>query len=256
MTPASHKRDRYRDQWENLGSHDPYWAVLSDPEKKGGKWDKDEFFESGRTEVDQVMNDLARLCPGLHRGVALDFGCGVGRLSRALSHCFEQVIGVDIAASMLAEARVRNQDFPNIEFIQNTSEGLGIIAEGTVDLVYSNIVLQHMPGDRQAAYIGEFGRVLKTDGVAVFQTPSHHDIATARGFVHRVLGNRVLNVARRAIHGRQGIMEIHTLPRDVVDRTCQRAGMKVVAAQRYDATGRGFVSYRYYAVKGERSSRP
>jgi ubiquinone/menaquinone biosynthesis C-methylase UbiE len=250
MSPGSRKRDRYREQWEKLGSHDPYWAVLSDPEKKGGKWDKGEFFESGRTEVEQVMNDLARICPGLRRGIALDFGCGVGRLSRALSQHFEQVIGVDVAESMLTEARMRNQGFPNIEFIKNTSAGLGFIAKGTVDLVYSNIVLQHMPGDRQAVYIGEFGRVLKTNGAAVFQTPSHHDLATTTGLVHRILGNRVLNVARRAIHGRYGIMEIHTLRRDVVDTTCERAGMKVVAAERYDATGRGFVSYRYYAVKG------
>jgi len=31
-------------QWERLGKSDPYWAVLSVPEKKGGKWDKLDFF--------------------------------------------------------------------------------------------------------------------------------------------------------------------------------------------------------------------
>ena len=77
--------DRYQQQWENLGSHDPYWAVLSDPTKKGGRWDKVEFFASGRREIEQVLSNLTRLCVPLGSSLALDFGCGVGRLSRALS---------------------------------------------------------------------------------------------------------------------------------------------------------------------------
>ena len=34
---------------------DPLWAILSTPEKERGGWDSDEFFESGRPEVAQVM---------------------------------------------------------------------------------------------------------------------------------------------------------------------------------------------------------
>ena len=33
--------------WDHLGQEDPLWAILSDPEKKVGKWDITEFFDTG-----------------------------------------------------------------------------------------------------------------------------------------------------------------------------------------------------------------
>lgn len=241
--------DRHQQQWENLGSSDPYWAVLSRHAKKGGKWQKDEFFESGRGEIEQVMKNLARVRVELQQGTALDFGCGVGRLSRALSRHFRRVIGVDISKSMLREARVQHHDFPNIEFLHNIAENLGSIPSSTIDFVYSNIVLQHMPAQRQLLFVAEFCRVLRPGGVVVFQTPSRHDLGTLTGWVHFLAGNRLLNVARRAIHGKHGVMEIHALPKDKILATLDALGTSIVEVERYNSAGRGFESFRYYAVK-------
>lgn len=241
--------DHYQQQWENLGNHDPYWAVLSDPTKKGGRWDKAEFFASGRREIEQVVSNLTRLRVPLRLGLALDFGCGVGRLSRALSEHFEKVIAVDISESMIKEARAQNRGFPNIEFIHNVVPGLKLIPSNTIDLIYSNIVLQHMPAERQLLFIGEFCRVLRPDGIAVFQTPSRHDLTSLRGWVHFIAGNRLLNIARRTIHGKHGIMEMHTLAIDDVLEKLDKCNMSVIQLERYDASGAGFMSYRYYAIK-------
>ena len=241
--------DRYQEQWENLGGHDPYWAVLSDPAKKGGKWGKEEFFESGRREIEQVVANLARLHVPLRLDVALDFGCGVGRLSRALSVHFERVIGVDVSGSMLDEARAQNHDFPNLEFLHNVAIDLRPIPSNTIDFVYSNIVLQHMPAERQRSYIGEFCRVLRPGGVAVFQTPSRYDFATLSGWIAFIVGNRLLNVARRTIHGKHAVMEFHALAKDDVLAILGKGGMSVAEIERYDVTGPAFVSYRYYAVR-------
>ena len=30
--------------WTELGKDDPLWVVLTDPDKKGGKWTEEEFF--------------------------------------------------------------------------------------------------------------------------------------------------------------------------------------------------------------------
>jgi ubiquinone/menaquinone biosynthesis C-methylase UbiE len=241
--------DRYHAQWENLGSHDPYWAVLSDPKKRGGKWDKVEFFKSGHFEIEQVMKNLSRMRVMPVLGSALDFGCGVGRLSRALSQHFEKVVGVDISKSMLEEARLQHSDSPNIQFLHNVGDDLGSISSNTIDLVYSNIVLQHMPPERQLQFICEFCRVLRPGGVAIFQTPSQHDFSVLTGWIHFLVGNRILNIARRAIYGKHGIMEIHTLAKNKVLATFDTLGMSIADIERYDSTGKGFVSYRYYAVK-------
>ena len=65
----------------------------------------EEFFATGEAEfahVSRVAETLGR--PG-RRGRALDFGCGVGRLTRALGERFESAIGVDISAGMVEQAR-------------------------------------------------------------------------------------------------------------------------------------------------------
>ena len=46
------------------------------------------------------------------RDRALDFGCGVGRLTRALGTRFESALGVDISAGMIEQARRLNEAFP------------------------------------------------------------------------------------------------------------------------------------------------
>ena len=83
---------------------------------------------------------------------------------------------------MLEEARAQHHDYGNIDFLHNVAADLQLIPSEAIDLVYSNIVLQHMPAERQLLFIGEFCRVLRRGGVAVFQTPSWYDLTTLRGW--------------------------------------------------------------------------
>ncbi len=39
---------RLRRNWDALGKTDPFWAILSVPDKKGNRWDLDEFLATGR----------------------------------------------------------------------------------------------------------------------------------------------------------------------------------------------------------------
>lgn len=240
---------RYREQWEALGADDPYWAVLTDPRKKGGGWDREEFFRTGEAEIARVMKTLSRLGVKPRPGVALDYGCGVGRLSRALSTRFAQVIGVDIAEAMLTEARSMHADVPTLSFLRNSGDSLAGIADGSVDLVYSNIVLQHAPRRHQRLLIAEFCRVLGSGGALVFQVPARPNLRTAGGVLHRVFGNRVLNLARRLRYGARGVMEMHTMAKDEVLRHLADGGVTLLEAEPSKASGAAFVAYRYFAVK-------
>lgn len=241
--------DRHQEQWERLGAHDPYWAVLTDPAGKGGNWDKREFFASGSREIEQVLAKLARLDVVRRRDSALDFGCGVGRLSQALAQHFDKVVAVDISQAMLDEARAQHHEIANIEFLHNPTPRLGAIANASIDLVYSNIVLQHMPAQRQIGFIEEFCRVLRPGGVAVFQTPAGHKLGTLSGCLHRFAGNRLLNIARRAVHGKNGVMEVHTLAKAKILATLATHAMSLLETERDNAAGKGFVSHRYFAIK-------
>src|SRR5450755_653507 len=84
-----------RRAWEDWGRVDPLWAILTKPGARGGKWDLDAFFESGQQTIDRIWKQAHELgVPARHES-GLDFGCGVGRLSRALATHVENVVGLD-----------------------------------------------------------------------------------------------------------------------------------------------------------------
>jgi SAM-dependent methyltransferase len=164
--------DTLKRHWEAFGRDDPLWAVLTESSRTGGRWELDEFLQRGEGDVAQCLAELEDLGVSYERGRALDFGCGVGRLTQALADRFERCDGVDIADSMIAEARRINRHGDRVQYHVNDAPNLGLFPSGTFDFVLSFIVLQHMEPRYSKAYIGEFVRVLRPGGVAVFQLPS------------------------------------------------------------------------------------
>jgi SAM-dependent methyltransferase len=164
--------ERHRQDWERLAEVDPLWAVLTAPGRKGGRWDVDEFFATGETEIGHVISIAEGLGRPERRERALDFGCGVGRLTRALGQRFAKAVGVDISAGMVDQARRLNDAFPACEFLVNASD-LGQLESDSFDFVYSSIALQHVPTVREIdRYVTEFLRVAHPGGLVVFGIPS------------------------------------------------------------------------------------
>jgi tRNA/tmRNA/rRNA uracil-C5-methylase (TrmA/RlmC/RlmD family) len=96
----THKRN-----WDDLGTLDAYWAVLTRPEARYGHWDPAEFFQTAVPEVARVLETADRLGVVRPHECMLDFGCGVGRLTRAFSPHFQRCYGVDVSSSMIARAQ-------------------------------------------------------------------------------------------------------------------------------------------------------
>jgi ubiquinone/menaquinone biosynthesis C-methylase UbiE len=157
--------------WEGLAQADPLWAICVDSLRRDKKWGREEFFETGKTEIEQVMSYVRSLGlfpdPSL---AVLDFGCGVGRLTRALSAHFPQCWGVDISPTMIRLAQEFNRDL-GCRFCLNETDDLKVFPDEHFGFIYSSIVLQHIPRRHVERYLGELVRVLKTGGIFVFQVP-------------------------------------------------------------------------------------
>ncbi|HEX6021221.1 MAG TPA: class I SAM-dependent methyltransferase, partial [Solirubrobacter sp.] len=151
--------DSQAQDWNELAELDPHWAILTASGKRFGGWDTDEFFATGTAEAKAFMARAEELGLPQARGRALDFGCGLGRMTRALAAHFDECVGIDIADEMIRGAREANADIPNITFEVNQATDLRRFEDASFDLVYSMIVLQHVP-DREAisSYVREFCR--------------------------------------------------------------------------------------------------
>jgi SAM-dependent methyltransferase len=231
-----------REDWEHLGQTDAYWAVLSDPAKRGGKWDVEAFYESGRAEIGYVMSYVEALRPTLPRADVLDFGCGPGRLTFAFGEHFAHAVGVDISASMIALADQRRGMVTNCDFVQNDRDDLSVFADESFDLVYSRIVLQHIPTNLAREYVKEFVRVLRPGGLALFQIPD------------RLLGP-VDRVRRGLIHlvrsGRDDAEKVRMfgIARVDVESDVAAAGGRVLHVAPDGSVGDGSASWLYAVVR-------
>ena len=169
--------------WEDAAKIDPLWAILSDPIMRGRKWNLRDFFESGRREISLLEHQLRRLGRFPRGERALDFGCGVGRLTQALARSFPQVLGVDVSPTMVRLAEGLNRHGDRVRYVVIDRPHLDGVPSDAFALVYSDIVLQHVEPDRAAGYIAEFLRVLVPGGVAVFQLPSQRSGESSRAAV-------------------------------------------------------------------------
>jgi SAM-dependent methyltransferase len=180
-----------RRHWEELARADAMWAAMT-WEGKEGRWRTDEFFGTGEGEMRDYQAGLAAAgLPARYRR-ALDFGCGVGRMAQALCAFCDQVVGVDVSASMLEQARRLNRFPERLELRHNPTSDLSQFAAGSFDLVHTTYVLQHMHPTYALGYLLEFARVLLPGGVLVFQMASDFRIPApgnpARSAADRILG--------------------------------------------------------------------
>jgi SAM-dependent methyltransferase len=157
--------------WTDFGNRDPLWYVLSTRGRRGGGWSVEEFFQTGKRSVDLALGRLGELSIPINYGVALDFGCGVGRLTQALADHFAQVYGVDVSPSMISNAERYNRHGTSCQFKVNPFEDLSQFQSESVDFVMSDVVLQHVRPELARRYVSEFIRVLRIGGVALFYLP-------------------------------------------------------------------------------------
>lgn len=132
--------------WLRLGEEEPYWGVLTHPEFRTGDISPDamEALYSGGAElIDGVASRLRHLFTDFEPEKALDFGCGVGRLTFAMGQHAGEVCGVDISAGMLRKAEERKEisKITNVRFSEE-------IPREKFQWINSYIVFQHIPPPR------------------------------------------------------------------------------------------------------------
>jgi len=166
------KLEELQRNWDTFGATDPFWAILTWEERRGGAWTPADFYREGEREIGYVLARAEPLGLPAGRGAALDFGCGAGRLTQALCCFFDRCTGVDIAPSMVRLAQSQNLHGDRCRYVLNVTDRLAFLDDESCDFIYTNIVLQHMRPEYAFRYLEEFLRVLTPGGLLVFQLPS------------------------------------------------------------------------------------
>jgi SAM-dependent methyltransferase len=246
--------DEIHRDWDVLGAADPLWAVLTERGRRGPAWTEEEFLATGRAEVAAAFDRLDRLGLPVGTGRALDFGCGAGRLTAALTERFDEVVGVDIAASMLAEARRMDRSGGRAVFLHNTAPDLALLGSDGFDLVYTDRVLQHLTPGLARGYLAELLRVLRPGGVHVAGLPDRATVPLF-GAVARTLPHPVLRFVQRRVLGYPAPMRMHAVPAAEVAALVRANGGRLVDTVAYGADP-VWHHVRHFVVKGGAADRP
>lgn len=167
-TPSAEVRDTDAD-WEELGKTNPYFGVLTETRYLTDNLNdeaREEFFKSGEGDIAYAVSVLKRRYPDFAPKSALDFGCGVGRLTRALAKVTGEAHGLDVSPSMLSEAR---RDAPEgVTFSHD-------IPERQFDWLVSIIVFQHIPPPRGYVLLRQLLQNLAPGGFITLQFTLYRD---------------------------------------------------------------------------------
>jgi SAM-dependent methyltransferase len=161
--------ERMRREWDQRAAEDAKYYVYT----RDRDFEERDFEESGRINYDQLVRPslpifLNGRSPKSCRVV--EIGCGLGRMTRWFAEQFLEVHGVDISAEMIAEARRRLRDYPNVVLHVGSGQDLSFLLDEYFDLAFSYIVFQHIPSRAIIEnYLRETARVLKPGAVFKFQ---------------------------------------------------------------------------------------
>jgi SAM-dependent methyltransferase len=129
-------------------------------------------FDGAGDAVLVALEALVGYAPG-PTDVALDLGCGAGRLTAALAARVEAVIACDVSPGMLEVARGRIGATPGVQLRVAHAADLRGIGPGEADTAVVLGVLPHLPTvDLVADALAELGRVLRPGGSVVFDVRS------------------------------------------------------------------------------------
>ena len=242
-----------KEEWEDLAELDTYWMILTWPNKNFNRWDKKEFFNTGKEEIKNIIKKAKSLKYPKRYNSALDFGCGIGRTTKYLSEHFKKTHGLDISENMIEEAKSLNNNIKNCRFILNTKPNLEIFQNNTFDLIYTSLTLQHIPDKKLInSYITEFIRILKNKGLLVFQLPSQLNQKSKFHIhckIYKIL--KKIGIKKQFIYKKLHLypMRMNSIPKKEIIELLLKQKTKILKIEKDLKAGPSNKSRTYYVTK-------
>jgi len=230
--------DRLQHQWETLSSHEPFWSVLTHESYKRANFDahkRSEFYATGYQHAHLVELLCERTNSRVQRGLCVELGCGVGRITKHLAQLFDHVIAIDISQANLDECKrmAEAEGLSNVEtFLLHSVSDLKELPN--FDFLFSLIVLQHDPPPVQKFILDLLLGKISRGGGFLVQTQTFD-------------ADYQFNLEAYLAADAAETMEMHSLPMHHVMTLAKQHGFTMREVLTDNITGR-FGSHTFFAI--------
>jgi ubiquinone/menaquinone biosynthesis C-methylase UbiE len=143
------------------------------------------------------MQWYGSILPRIHRFLPteniLEIACGYGRWTQFLKNMCRNLEVIELSEKCLQACRQRFSDCSHIEYHLNDGKSLHMIADSSVNFVFSFDSLVHADESVLEAYISQLPRILKDEGAAFIH---HSNLGEYRALYSRI----------RRIHKLEGLL--------------------------------------------------
>jgi len=156
-----------RSEWDRIARENAWYGIASwDEFADASRLDEERFWRSGAVLADNLLDHLGLADPSAL--VAVEIGCGNGRVTHRLAERCREVWALDISPEMISRGRRRWAGLANVHWTVNGGADLEPVPGSSVDVVLSFIVLHHVidPGV-VLGYVRDTARVLRPGGLAL-----------------------------------------------------------------------------------------
>ncbi|MEO1151082.1 MAG: class I SAM-dependent methyltransferase [Pseudomonadota bacterium] len=212
--------------WSYVAREEPYFGVLANEKYRtsnitGGSIE--EFYKSGENDIHRIRvlcNDVFKIMP---KGRVLDFGCGVGRHTLAISKVSEHVTGYDISQEMLdiAQTRASTKNITNVAFENR-------LPKGPFDWINSYIVFQHIPPKEGYFLFEEIVSRSSESAALTIYIPfwSEANVRASKNILSHLVTNLIRAQARYGRKPAETLIQMHTYELSRIVKIANIAGFK------------------------------
>lgn len=149
--------------------YDELYSVLDDHPKRTNRRNPGDL---------KIQRKVEQIAPYLRPdGIFVELGCGDGALSLAVASKMREVIGIDVQDQLVDVATAP----ANYRFIRSIDGVTLPLAANSVDVVFSDQLMEHLHPDDAYLQLRDIHRILRVGGVYICSTPSSltgpHDIS-------------------------------------------------------------------------------
>lgn len=147
------------------------------------EWDPDDY-DGGHGFVAEYGTDVVELLDARPGERVLDIGCGTGHLTAEIADRGSDVVGIDAAEGMVAQAR---EQYPDLTFDVADARDYD---PGAFDAVFSNAALHWIPGDDHDAVLSMVVEALPEGGRFVAEFGGRGNVSRVETAVRAELTDR------------------------------------------------------------------